>query len=116
MRIVNSTRMKEQAAPERTESRTPGMSPHDLVNDLRNFGAGGAVDEAAVASRLRTTLCKIYPCEVAKVEDGVFTVDVEAALLQEDRLVEEYNAAAMGIAGVKALRVHLLSSNIWGLG
>jgi hypothetical protein len=84
--------------------------------NLQKLSADGATDELRLAALVETTLRAIYPCEVVKVDGGIFTVDVEAPLLQEARLLEEYNKAVEKISGVKAVRVHLLSSNIWGLG
>jgi len=100
---------------ERAAKKTRNASPHDIAMDLRKLTADQATDELRLAALVETTLRAIYPCEVVKVEDGIFTVDVEAPLLQEARLVEEYNAAVEKIPEVKAVRVHLLSSNIWGL-
>ena len=105
-----------QPAVVKEEKKNRNASPHDLVQDLQKVTGVDARDELKLAAQVESTLRAIYPCEVVKVEDGIFTVDVEAPLLWEDRLVEEYNAAAKQITGVKAVRVHLASSEIWGLG
>ena len=43
---------------------------------------------------VETDLRSVYPCAVVKDEDCVYTIDVEASLLGEDRLVEQYNDSA----------------------
>ncbi len=116
MRVVSSNVEQVQEASEQTGKKTQNASPHDIAMDLRKLTADEATDELRLAALVETTLRAIYPCEVVKVEGGVFTVDVEAPLLQEPLLVEEYNRAVDKISGVNGVRVHLLSSNIWGLG
>jgi hypothetical protein len=116
MRILKQKTEQPEQVLEKHEKKTRNASPHDLVQDLNKVTGAVATDELTWAAQVESTLRSIYPCEVVKVEEGVFTVDVEAPLLQEARLVEVYNAAAKKIAGVKAVRVHILPSNIWGLG
>lgn len=72
--------------------------------------------ESLSATRVGTELGSIYPCGLVKIEDGVHTVDVDAPLLWESRLVEEYNERAKWIAGVTCVRVHIRPSSIYGLG
>ena len=74
------------------------------------------VNELRWAARVETELRAVFPCEVVQFDDGVFTVDVEAPLFWEDRLVEEYNAVAREIPGVKGIRVHILASSMYGQG
>ncbi len=76
----------------------------DEVNDLR------------LAAQVESKLRAIYPCEVVELHDGVVTVDVEAPLLQESRLVEEFTRAVKGISGIREVRVHILPDSIYGLG
>ena len=116
MRILKKRTEQPEPVSERPEKKLRNASPHDLLHDLQKVTGAAATDELTWAAQVESTLRAIYPCEVVKVEDGVFTVDVEAPLLQEARLVEGYNQAAKEIAGVKAVRVHILSSSIWGLG
>ncbi len=116
MRVVSSKTEHRHEDSERATKKSRNASPHDITLDLQKLTSDEATDELRLAALVETTLRAIYPCEVVKVEDGIFTVDVEAPLLQEARLVEEYNRAIESISGVKGVRVHLLSSNIWGLG
>ncbi|MEJ2717607.1 MAG: hypothetical protein P8182_10775 [Deltaproteobacteria bacterium] len=73
-------------------------------------------DELRLAASVETELRAVFPCEVVQVDDGVFLVDVEAPLLWEDRLVEDYNAVAEKIPGVRGVRIHILPSSIHGQG
>lgn len=87
--------------------RTPlntAQQAHELANELN------------LAARVEAALREIYPCEVVNVEDSVATVDVEAPLLWEPRLVEEFNAIGASIPGLRGLRIHLLPAGIHGLG
>ncbi len=74
------------------------------------------VDELRLAAHVETKLRSIYPCEVVKVENNVFTVDVEAPLLWEATLAEKYNSAVKNMPAVKGIRVHILPSGLHGLG
>ena len=116
MRTNNAEKERVHEVPERSEKKNRSASPSDAVRDLQAFAAGETAVDASLAAMVETKLSEIYPCRVAKAEEGIFTVDVEAALLQETRLVEEYNQAAKEIAGVQSVRVHILASSIWGLG
>jgi hypothetical protein len=116
MRIISAEKRESQSVSQETAKKTRNASPHHVVRDLEKMANDKPADELALAAQVETKLRAIYPCEVVRVEEGVFIVDVEAPLLHEDRLVEEYNAAAKEIPGVKGVRVHLLPSNIWGLG
>ncbi|MDQ7781420.1 MAG: hypothetical protein RDU20_00980 [Desulfomonilaceae bacterium] len=116
MRVVSSKSEPRREVPERKGEKSRNASPHDITMDLQKLTTDKATDELKLAALVETTLRAIYPCEVVRVEDGIFTVDVEAPLLQEARLVEEYNRAVGKMPGVKAVRVHLAPSNIWGLG
>jgi hypothetical protein len=116
MRIHNAEIERSQPVSERSEKKNRNASPSDAVRDLQTVAAGEAAGERTLAVTVETKLSEIYPCRVAKVEDGLCTVDVDAPLLQEARLVEVYNHAAKEIAGVEAVRVHILPSSIWGLG
>jgi hypothetical protein len=89
------------------EPGAPSSAPSEL-SEIEN--------ELRLAARVETELRPVYPCEVVKADDGVFTVDVEAPLLWEERLVEEYDAVAKEIPGVKGVRVHILPSSIHGQG
>jgi hypothetical protein len=73
-------------------------------------------NELRLAARVETELRAVYPCEVVQVDDGVIIVDVEAPLLWEHRLVEDYNGVAEKIPGVKGVRVHILPSSMYGQG
>ncbi len=97
----------------------------DETNELEAPEAGGSaekliskheVNDLVVAAEVETRLRKVYPCEVVAFEDGVVTVDVEAPLLHEDRLVEEFNREARTIAGVTRVLVHIVPDTIYGLG
>jgi hypothetical protein len=72
--------------------------------------------ELRLAARVEAELGAVYPCEIVKVEDKVFTVEVEAPLLWEAQLVEKYNAVSKRIPGLRGIRVHILSSGIYGIG
>lgn len=72
--------------------------------------------ELSLAAHVETELSVVYPCEVVKVEDRVFTVDVEAPLLWEAQLVEKYDAVSKRIPGLRGIRVHILASSIHGMG
>ena len=74
------------------------------------------INELVLARRVETELRKVYPCEVTRIEEGVVTVDVEAPLLWEARLSEEFNRLAKNIVGVKAIRVHTVPGSIHGMG
>jgi hypothetical protein len=116
MRTNNAEKERVHEISERSEKKNRSTSPSDAVRDLQAFAAGDTAVYASLAAMVEAKLSEIYPCRVAKVEEGLFTVDVEAALLQEARLVEEYNLAAREISGVRGVRVHILPSSIWGLG
>jgi hypothetical protein len=116
MRILKTRTEQPEPESKRSEKRSRSASPHDLVQDLEKVTGTGAPDQLAWAAQVETVLRAIYPCEVVKIDDGVVTVDVEAPLLQEARLVELYNSAAKDIEGVKEVRVHILPSSVWGLG
>jgi hypothetical protein len=90
-------------APE-TEEPTDKMLSGDEVNDL------------VVAAQVETRLRSVYPCEVVAFDNGVVTVDVEAPLVYEARLVEEFNKEAETIAGVTKVLVHIVPESIFGLG
>ncbi len=74
------------------------------------------VNDLRLAALVETKLREVYPCEVVGLHDGVVTVDVEAPLLQEQRLVEEFTRVAKGISGIKEVRVHILPNSMYGLG
>lgn len=95
--------MKEVEVPE-TGEPTDKLMSGDEVNDL------------VVAAQVETRLRSVYPCEVVAFDDGVVTVDVEAPLLHEERLVEEFNKEAGTIAGVTKVLVHIVPDSIFGLG
>jgi hypothetical protein len=116
MRILKARTEQPEPESKRSEKKTRNASPHELVQDLQKVTGTDAPDQLTWAAQVETALRGIYPCEVVKVEDGVITVDVEAPLLQEARLVEVYNRTARQIEGVKAVRVHILPSSTWGLG
>ena len=116
MSIHNAENKRGRAVSDRSEKQARSSSPSDAVRDLQTLAAGESAAERTLAATVETKLNEIYPCRVAKAEDGVFTVDVEAPLIQEGRLVEEYNRAAKEIAGVEGVRVHILPSSIWGWG
>ena len=94
----------DREAPEERRPDTDGLLTEQEVNEL------------VWAAQVETELRSVYPCEVVMFHDGIVTVDVEAPLLQEARLVEEFNIAARKIYGVKEVRVHILPTNIYGLG
>jgi hypothetical protein len=96
-----------------TVSDTERNSGTDLRTSLQ---LSEIVNELLLAARVETELRAVFPCEVVRADDGVFTVDVDAPLLWEDRLVKEYNAVAKGIPGVKRIRVHILASRMYGQG
>ncbi|MFH1113689.1 MAG: hypothetical protein V1792_07180 [Pseudomonadota bacterium] len=116
MRVVNSNFEQVRETAEHAATKAQNASPQDIAMDLRKVTAAEATDELRLAALVETTLRAIYPCEVVKVEDGIFTVDVEIPLIQEALLEEEYNRAAAKIPGVKGVRVHLASSAARGLG
>ena len=89
------------------EPGAPSSAPSEL-SEIEN--------ELRLAARVETELRPVYPCEVVKADDGVFTVDVEAPLLWEAQLVENYNAVGRRIPGLNGIRVHILASGIHGLG
>ncbi|MEJ2718016.1 MAG: hypothetical protein P8182_12910 [Deltaproteobacteria bacterium] len=72
--------------------------------------------ELRLAKHIETELRSVCPCRVVSVEDRVFTVDVDAPLLWEGRLVEECSAVAEKTRGVRGIRVHIRASGIHGLG
>ncbi|MEJ2717606.1 MAG: hypothetical protein P8182_10770 [Deltaproteobacteria bacterium] len=116
MTIHNAEIKRDRAVPEPSEKQARNASPSDAVRDLQTLAASEVAAEQTLAVTVETRLNEIYPCRVAKAEDGLFTVDVEAPLIQEGRLVEEYNRVAKEMAGVKGVRVHILPSSIWGWG
>ena len=75
-----------------------------------------AEDELRLVASVETRLRAIYPCEVTRVRDGIFTVGTEAPLLWEARLVKEYNDAVKTMHGVKGISVHIAPSSLYGLG
>lgn len=97
--------------PEIKEAEIPDTG--ELTDKLLS---GKEVNDLVVAAQVETRLRSVYPCEVVAFHDGVVTVDVEAPLLQEARLVEEFNREAGTIAGVKRVQVHIVPESIYGLG
>ena len=73
-------------------------------------------NELRLAAQVEAELGAVYPCQIVKVEDKVFTIDVEAPLLWEMRLVEKYDAVSKRIPGLRGIRVHILPSGIHGMG
>ncbi|MEJ2717007.1 MAG: hypothetical protein P8182_07685 [Deltaproteobacteria bacterium] len=94
----------DREAPQERQPDTDGLLSEQEVNEL------------VFAAQVETELRSVYPCEVVMLHDGIVTVDVDAPLLQEARLVEEFNRAAEKISGVKEVRVHILPTSIYGLG
>ena len=84
---------------------SPDMLPEQGVNEL--------ILAAQVEAKLRRD---VYPCDVMKFEDGFFTVDVEAPLLWEGNLIDKYNRAVEGMAGINGIRVHIRPECIYSLG
>lgn len=116
MRTQSAKKEQQKSASGRTEKKTRSTSPHDMVQGLQKMNDEHASDELRIAAEVETRLRHIYPCEVVKAEGGIFTVDVEAPLLQEAQLVKRFNEAVKEMDGVKEVRVHIMPSNIWGLG
>ena len=73
-------------------------------------------NELELAARLESALRTVFPCEVVKAKDGVFTVDVEAPILWESRLVKDFNKVGKELPGVKRVLVHIVSTSMYGLG
>ncbi|MFC1834232.1 hypothetical protein ACFL2Q_05800, partial [Thermodesulfobacteriota bacterium] len=67
-------------------------------------------------ARLESALRAVFPCEVVKAKKGVFTVDVEAPLLWESRLAEDFNRVGKELPGVTRVLVHIVASSMHGLG
>ena len=89
----------------------------DVENISPDMLPEGDVNQLVLASQVEAKLRRdVYPCDVVKYEDGFFTVDVEAPLLWEGNLVEKYNRAVEGMAGVNGIRVHIRPESIYGLG
>ncbi len=113
MRTQEYGRIREQRIPpvfiETQELKDMNQSP-DL---LPTTEANELILAAQIESRLRRD---VYPCDVIGYQDGYFTVDVEAPLLWEGNLIEKYNGAVEGMAGVKGIRVHIRPESIYGLG
>jgi hypothetical protein len=116
MRTHNADIERIHEVDERSEKKNRNASPSDAVRDLQVFATGDTGVDRSLVVAVQAKLNAIYPCRVAKVEDGMFTVDVEAPLLQEARLVDEFNRVAEEISGVRGVRVHILPAAIWGLG
>ena len=95
---------------------TDRIGDTDTEEDLDRLISGEEVNDLVMAAQVESKLRKVYPCEVVAYHDGEVTVDVEAPLLLEARLVEEYNREAKTIPGVKNVRVHIVPENIFGLG
>jgi hypothetical protein len=74
------------------------------------------IKDLILAARVEAKLVKIYPCVSVTCEDGIITADVEAPLLWEDRLIEEFRKAGKSVSGVKDVRVHILPDGMRGLG
>ena len=113
---------REEQLAIRAHEHTPEVgeagreTPEERRPDTDGLLSAQEVNELVWAAQVETELRAVYPCEVVMLHDGIVTVDVEAPLLQEARLVEEFNIAARKIYGVKEVRVHILPSNIYGLG
>jgi PAS domain-containing protein len=106
----------EQETTRLNEQRARGRKNGAPIEFARGDRTDPHLSELRLAALAETEMRSIYPCEVVKVEDGVLTVDVDAPLLWEDGLVEQYNERARRIAGVKSVRVRILPSSVYGLG
>jgi len=108
----------EESAPEITEeearericgtAESPGFA---VTPESRE-----ALNDLILAAQVAVKLAAVYPCVSVTAEDGIVTADVEAPLLWENRLVEEFTKAANSVPGVKDIRVHILPDTICGLG
>jgi hypothetical protein len=94
----------------------PEIEEEESTDFHRDIEVPEYINELVLARRVESELRKVYPCEVTKIEDGVVTVDVEAPLLWEARLSDEFNSLAKNIVGVKAIRVHVVPDGIHGMG
>ena len=115
MPTMNDGMHQWERSSNRAEKEDLNSIPADLVENFDNALAEARRDEFTTAAKVETKLRAIYPCEVVKAKDGIFTVDVEGPVLRKAQLVEKYNSAARKIPGVKGIRVHVLST-IGGLG
>jgi hypothetical protein len=75
-----------------------------------------ALNDLILAAQVEAKLTAVYPCVSVNAENGIVTADVEAPLLWESRLVEEFKKATASVPGVKDIRVHILPETIYGLG
>jgi len=89
---------------------------HDIGSADERLLFEHEVNDLRLAAQIESKLRAVYPCEVVELHDGVVTVDVEAPLLQECRLVEEFSRVAKRISSIKEVRVHILPESIYGLG
>ena len=73
------------------------------------------IKDLILAARVEAKLVAVYPCVSVICENGIVTADVDAPLLWEDLLVEEFRKVGRSVSGVKDVRVHILPEGMHGL-
>ncbi|MBU2498960.1 MAG: cytidylate kinase-like family protein [Proteobacteria bacterium] len=69
-----------------------------------------ALDDLFLAAHVQAHIVEKLPSVKVSAKDGIVVVNIEAPLRAEDKISEQIHKIADNIAGVKEIRLHLISS------
>jgi cytidylate kinase len=81
----------------------------DLEHFKKTPESQKTLDDRLLAAQVKVRLVSEIPGVLVTADDGVVSVEIEAPLLQESRIVDEVNGALSSMSGIKDLTVHVIS-------